>query len=189
MTDRFVVLNMSYSILPVGARLYVSGNTFAIKDQLRNLGAHLDSDRKEWWVGRAKEQALRDLLKSIETNHVPSNEGKSRAVAPSTKVRGKATYKGRTYYVIASAKDDSALLLTTLDGSISFWGRGATWVKSFGRRDNRTNYTEYPTLESIRRYAQRKDQRSSILAEIEMLEDMDRFEEARSLAQKHGIPY
>ena len=31
-------------------RMYITGNSYPVKDQLKGLGARWDADRKAWWV-------------------------------------------------------------------------------------------------------------------------------------------
>lgn len=56
---------MAVTIEKTGSRIYFTGNTFAIKDQLKKLGAHWDADRKQWWIGAAKRADAEALVASL----------------------------------------------------------------------------------------------------------------------------
>lgn len=133
-----------------GQRCYALGNTYPIRDALKGLGAHWDGERRAWWIGAAKEAALRALL--AEAAPVASRDPVERAVAadraeeagkdalaaelraapPAEDVSGKrvyaqVAYRGRRYYVIAEAVPDAEgrptrCRLATLDqGGPVFW--------------------------------------------------------------------
>lgn len=42
----------------VGARVYVLGQTFAIRDAIKSAGGHWDAERKAWWIGATKRAEL-----------------------------------------------------------------------------------------------------------------------------------
>ena len=42
----------------VGARVYILGDTFAIRAAIKSAGGHWDADRKAWWVGATKRAAI-----------------------------------------------------------------------------------------------------------------------------------
>jgi len=44
---------MSIQISKEGRRHYLVGNTYAVKDALRDAGAHWDRDRGAWWTSKA----------------------------------------------------------------------------------------------------------------------------------------
>jgi hypothetical protein len=48
----------------VGARVYVLGQTYPIRDAIRAAGGHWDTDRKAWWIGATKRA---DLAAAIAT--------------------------------------------------------------------------------------------------------------------------
>lgn len=118
-----------------GRRVYLSGNTYSLRDKLRSLGATWDPDRKQWWVGTSKQAEVLALLeRSTTESDAPAQNraapGKNAAVA------GKATYKGKTYYVAGKStrggryaesveavttQDGAKVLLLSRDGSMQFW--------------------------------------------------------------------
>lgn len=50
--------SITVSYETVGARVYVLGQTFAIKDTIKSVGGHWDADRKAWWIGATKRADL-----------------------------------------------------------------------------------------------------------------------------------
>jgi hypothetical protein len=132
----------------VGRRIYINGNTYPIREQLKALGCKPEkgSDGKfRWWVGTSKGNKLATLLAA----DAPPPENPDTIV-----VCGRARYKGRSYYVRAvTEKDGGKLRLTTPDASIDFWvhvGPGddrASWER---------RYDTAKTLGEIRRFLARR---------------------------------
>lgn len=178
-----------------GQRAYVRGNTWPIKDRLRGLGAHWDSQAKAWWVGTIKAELLRDLVAKANSEAQANTGGRpeKETCDSSTRVKARVEYKGRKYYLVAEG--ESRAKLTTLDGSLTFWAdRGRmTVIKQYGRYNDRGGFFEYPTLGSMQDFIEDRKKgiptRAEIMAEIEHLDDLDEFEAARNLARQHGIPY
>ncbi len=152
------------AILEVGKRLYVTGNTYAIKDQLKSIGCHWDADRKQWWIGKAKQA---DLQKIVDGNSGAS-QSSGGYVAPTAEelsqkpCSGQVEYKGRKYYVVGQSSKTSKLLLTVLDCSISFWAAQSDcrWVKRYEARERTYNYGRYTetvhqTVGGIRKFIER----------------------------------
>lgn len=163
------------SILTVGSRLYVAGNTYAIKDQLKAIGCHWDADRKQWWIGKAK---AAELAKIVDRNSGSTSQDSSSSgyVAPTADelskkpCTGKVEYKGRTYYVVGESKTGK-LLLTVLDCSISFWAEQSVcrWVKRYETRTqfqgySRGNVEVHQTVGSIRRFIEQSKRDDQELA-------------------------
>jgi len=128
---------MSIEIRSEGRRHYLIGDTYAIRDMIRSAGGKWDPERKAWWSGK------RDVAETIA-----AKAGSAPAAAQSTErqerpppgedaiVAGRATYKGRTYYVAGrdtsrsrweqsvthvTTRDGAKVLLYFRDGSKSFW--------------------------------------------------------------------
>ena len=137
----------------VGTRIYVAGNTYAVKDQLKQAGCHWDGDRKQWWIGAAKAAAIASLVSGISAAPAaPENLDDCRVYA-------KVDYKGRQYYVIGESTDRCRL--TVLDGSIDFWSdkSACDLIKEYqprevwdGRRYSGKTVTRYTTLGGIRNF-------------------------------------
>jgi len=154
---------MAITIERAGARVYLVGDTFPIKDAIKAIGGHWDGDRRAWWVGAAKmadAEALAGKAAAPGAASPPAN-------ADDVKVIGKAEYKGRNYYVrwagICKSGADK-IHLTSLDGKIDFWADAALcrWVKHYEAREYRGR-TEPVTLGSIKRFINRakRDEKSS----------------------------
>lgn len=144
------------SIESVGSRLYVTGNTYSIKDRLKSIGCHWDADRKQWWIGKAKQAELAAIVSTAAAQATASGYVKPTAEELSTlPCSGKAEYKGRTYYVIGHSERTGKLHLTTLDCSIEFWATIADCriVKRYeSRQDYRSGREVHQTVGSIRRF-------------------------------------
>jgi hypothetical protein len=152
------------TIQAVGSRLYVAGNTFPIKDQLKSIGCHWDNDRKQWWIGKAKKSELEKIVsgssQSSSGDYVPPTADELAAKPCS----GKVEYKGKTYYVVGQSKTGK-LLLTVIDCSLSFWADSSDcrWVKRYEARERTYNYgrsreTVHQTVGSIRRFIEKSKQ-------------------------------
>lgn len=129
----------------VGTRVYVTGNTFSVKDQLKDAGCHWDGERKQWWIGAVKAESISKIVSEIATAP-PVKEDLS-----TLRLQGQVIYKSRKYYVIGGNADRCRL--TVLDASIDFWAdrSDCEFVKTYQPREvyGRTVYT---TLQSIRSY-------------------------------------
>lgn len=136
-----------------GQRVYVAGNTFALKDRLKSIGCHWDGDRRQWWIGAAKTAALESLLTAAAEQPAPA-EDLDRA-----RVHAKVRYKDRTYYALAQNQEGTRVRLVTLDGAVDFWADTALCrtERTYPPREYRGR-TEYTTLGSLRRFvAQQKN--------------------------------
>lgn len=154
----------------VGARVYAVDAPFAVKDELKRIGCHWDSGRRQWWIGAKKAAELEALVERI--NAAPN------ADAPDTRATGlptmserddcrvyaKVTYKGSNWYVVAEAHDKGRCKICKLSG-VGFWVDMADCeiVKTYAGRPERGAYgrptgrTVYTTLGTIRSFV--SDQR------------------------------
>lgn len=135
----------------VGSRIYVCGNTFAIKSQLKDAGCHWDGDRKQWWIGAAKAASIASIVGQLYGKTIEPAKSEL-ADRPCT---GKVEYKGRTYYVIGHSEKTAKLWLTVLDCSIDFWAAVSECkiIKRYeSREDYRTGRTAHQTVGGIRRF-------------------------------------
>lgn len=146
---------MSIGLEEAGSRIYITGESYGIKDRLKNAGCHWDADRRQWWIGKAKRAEIDSIVKSAGTTH-PKTESPNEI-----KVIGKARYKGRSYYIrwIGECKSgEYKARLTTLDAKIDFWAKAARpheLTQIDGNGDiARTEkiYQESKTLSSIQRF-------------------------------------
>lgn len=163
---------MSITLETQGRRIYVRGNTYPIKNALRDIGAKWDADARAWWIGTTKRTALEELVAKLGGSTgsavAPasgSSEPRREAPGEDAKVAARATYKGRTYYVAGRvergrtnwddevepvySRDGSRVLLYFRDGSSQFWAaREAVRIEKSYRRPT--------TIRSLREYAAQK---------------------------------
>ena len=149
---------MAITIERKGQRVYLIGDTFAVKDRIKSMGEHWDGDRRAWWVGQAKETQARELAEQLSTSGATTSQ-KRPQVGDDSCVVAKAKYKGRTYYVLWLGTTKSGAKkarLTVLNGSIDFWVDTAACeiLKTYTPCEYRGR-TEYTTLGSIRRFVER----------------------------------
>lgn len=142
-----------------GARIYVTGNTYSVKDRLKAAGCHWDGERKQWWIGAAKAEAIAEIVNGLVSQPMgavsdSSDLGKSRVYA-------QVECKNRKYYVIAESHSNNRCRLTVLDGSINFWVAmgDCKLIKTYhprevwdGRRNSGKTITRYTTLDSLREF-------------------------------------
>jgi hypothetical protein len=156
-----------------GRRVYVAGDTYAWRDRLRSAGCHWDGDRKQWWIGVGKVAAIAGIVaQATSTTEDPT----SRSDTPdqNARVKARASYKGQNYYVLAETRDGGKRLLAARNGQFQFWAATGvtTIVKAYGRHDDRTHRTEYPTLGGLMAKAARWRQMSDA-ERAEAREDSD----------------
>lgn len=152
-------MTLSVTTEKVGARIYVAGNTFSIKSQLKSAGCHWDGERKQWWIGAAKASQIESIVGGLDGKTVDPDK-EELADRPCT---GKVEYKGRTYYVIGRSEKTGKLWLTVLDCKIDFWAAESecNWVKRYQEREERGAYGKstgrysHQTLGGIRRFIEK----------------------------------
>ena len=142
---------MSITLSKEGRRVYILGNTYPLRDVIRAAGGNWDADRKAWWVGTSKAEAIQEAIKKNED----SDGKKETKVGEETRVKGRVTYKSKSYYLLAQTSDSSRLLLCSRDASISFWADAKECAidKRYGQENYRTGKVEYPTISSLKAYA------------------------------------
>lgn len=146
----------------VGRRHYLAGDTYAARSAIKDAGGHWDSDRRAWWFGKreAAEVVLADLGNAVA--RPATDRGAERTDGKSTVVAGKATYKGKIYYVAGrvirgrthwddrvaaiESRDGARVMLVMRDGK-SFWADAAAV-------DLTKRYEKPQTLEGLRHFAE-----------------------------------
>lgn len=157
-------MGKSITIDKQGRRFYLLGDTFSIKAQLADAGCHFDRDQRAWWTSKrevAEQFSAAEAPQSATSTPVPSSDRP--APGGSAIVAGRATYKGKTYYVLGrkvrgrthwddtvtpiQTRDGSKLLLSFRDGSKSFWASTseAKIVKVFQKGK---------TIDALRKFAE-----------------------------------
>lgn len=148
---------MDITLRTEGARVYIIGNTFPLKDAIKSAGGHCDGTRKAWWVGRAKATEIERVIATTSTApSSPTSSQGDRTPDQGASVKARATYKGKDYYVLAETRDGAKMLLAARNGAFQFWAaREATQItKTYGRENYRSGRTEYPTLGGMIRRAE-----------------------------------
>jgi len=135
---------MAITIERQGQRVYLVGDTYAIKDRIKSVGGHWDSDRRAWWVGAKKEADVTALLSQfdpapsagmqlgtpegivadkMEDDGRPEEAEKVRAAADAPKPKqdpddirltGKGEYRGRMYYLGGRTRDGARIRCLTM---------------------------------------------------------------------------
>lgn len=140
---------MTFAIEQIGRRHYITGNTYPHKTTLRDAGAHWDGARRAWWIGkRDVAEELVDQLKQAQA------EPKKETVDQDARViRGRAEYKGKTYYVLAAGTSQRTgkpyAKLCSRDGALVFWARDDEPIKML------KTYDEPTSINRLRAYAER----------------------------------
>lgn len=139
---------MAITVQVQGQRIYLTGDTFPVKDDIKAMGGHWDGDRKAWWVGVAKREAAEQLASSSVSQTAKST--KSDAPSRDARVKSRVTYKAKDYYVLAGSEREGKprYLLAARNGAFQFWadGTACVLVKHYGHEDYRSGRMEYPTL-------------------------------------------
>jgi hypothetical protein len=118
-----------------GTRAYVTGDTYPIRDRLKAVGCHWDSESRLWWIGKAKADAVAEIVTAHESK--PQEPQAYQQPTPQELERlpcaGKATYKGKQYYVVGQSDRTGKLHLTNLACSLSFWADASAcqWLKRY----------------------------------------------------------
>mgnify|MGYP000415691527 CR=1 FL=1 len=134
------------TIEKTGRRFYVLGNTYSIKDQLRSEGCNWDPGRKAWWTGK---QEVAERLQNATPQ--PASSGLD------TEVCGRATYKGKSYYIVwhgRTKRGDYAAKLCFRDGSKEFW------AKEMAEFRVTKEYRAPRTIRSLQEFAEKRKNES-----------------------------
>lgn len=142
----------------VGRRVYFTGNTYAVKDKLKNAGAHWDGERKQWYAGTAKRQLATDLVARLNMEQqTAAQKEKEEGISPDAEVIiGRAfmpTADGQlhSYYLLVAGERDgkSYFKLCFRDGSKVFWAKDASTVRVAKR------YQQPTSINALKRFAER----------------------------------
>jgi len=165
-----------------GQRIYLTGDTYPLRQHIKAIGGHWDAGRRAWWVGLAKlteaeklaAEAAPASLGAPGTGDGDAGSGtpaggaaaaKAAAVADLDRavVRAKVEYKGRNYYQIAETRDRESLRLVSLDGKVDFWAlrTNVVFLKTYDdsgsvRRGSGRYQRDPMTLGSLRRVIERQ---------------------------------
>lgn len=144
-----------------GRRVYIAGNTFPIKDAIRDAGGHWDADAQQWWVGTAKQAVIEAAIAAAVAK---AAEVGDRLPEDERSIIGRGTYRGQSYYVLGrvtsrgatqydrdeigpiKTRDGERIKLAFRDGSQTFWA--PTAEVGVDKR-----YERLASIRSLREYA------------------------------------
>ena len=157
---------MTIVIEKTGRRYYLVGNTYAVKDRIKAAGCKWDPERRAWWTSKQDvAEEIKAALADVDDGHANGDGGRQGA-GDEQVVAGRATYKGKTYYIAGriergrtrwdrdrvhpvETRDGAKVLLVFRDGSKTFWAaREAVQVVK--------SYSTPQTIGGLREFAQRE---------------------------------
>jgi hypothetical protein len=162
---------VSVRIEQQGAKYYLLGNTFPIKDKLKAAGCRWDPSQRAWWThyedvaeGFVNEQpdvCAVDQQSGIESPAAatpvapPPADAALTAELSAAVCTHRVKYQGRTYYVIGEADEARVWRLTPLSGSHDIWvGRAECEVlKKYATRTYNGQVVKH-TVGSLRKFVQ-----------------------------------
>lgn len=157
-----------------GRRIYLSGNTFPIKDDIKSIGGKWDAERKMWWVGVGKADEAKALCEAKTSAPSPV---KTVANPDEIRLTGKGKYKGREYYAGSFTQDRTRVRLLTLpDDSgkfLDFWApcSEVEQTKTYSPREHTYRghtTTQYTTLGGIAAFIKKSRSADKQIARGEM---------------------
>jgi hypothetical protein len=112
---------MSVELVERGARLYVAGDTYAIKDRLKEAGCHWDGERRQWWIGKGKRKEIEALLDAPPPSK--AEVAARRLEQDRNHITGRASFNGHDYYVVGDGHNERGgwVRLMFRDGSKTFY--------------------------------------------------------------------
>lgn len=145
----------------VGQRIYLRGDTYAAKDQIKGIGGHWDGETRAWWVGMAKAAEARELLERLASQPAAAVESSADDPPARQYLAGKCQYKGRKAYIAGrlvrgrTQWDDRVAEVTSRDGqSVMLVGwSGRTWWAPLAEVSDVSAYSRPKTLAGLKRYA------------------------------------
>lgn len=153
----------------VGRRVYVAGDSYAVRDRLRAAGCHWDAERRQWWIGTAGASAVEAI--AADAAAAPAAAA-PRGVPDDARVSARVEVEGRRLYLIARSGDGRRLRVCSLDGSVDRWvdADAARVLRTYPPRRYRGR-EEHTTIGSLRRFVARQREiegaaRSSSPAEL-----------------------
>lgn len=133
----------------VGQRIYIAGNTYAVKDALKAAGCHWDGERRQWWIGAAK----RDKIAGLLALPLPASQDveAERLRRDRENILGTAKYAGKTYYLVGRGESERGewVRLMFRDGSKTFF-------KPASEVEITKTYRRAQTLAGLHEYAERR---------------------------------
>jgi hypothetical protein len=153
---------MTITLQTEGRRVYLLGNTYPVKDRIKAGGGKYDPERKAWYVGVQRRELAAQLAgqASATLEKEREKEREDGISLTANVIRGRAEYKGKTYYILAHghSRDTGAeyAKLCSRDGKMVFWAS----KEHMSTLEILKIYKEPTSIQSLRDYADRmKDAR------------------------------
>lgn len=109
----------------VGQRVYLVGDTFAVKAQIKSMGGHWDGERRAWWVGAKKATEAEALVAALTPAAGSPPAPRVKQDPNDIRLTGKGRYKGREYFAGSITRDGLKVRLLTLPDAkgdyLDFW--------------------------------------------------------------------
>lgn len=153
---------MGIQLKTEGRRIYLVGDTYAIKDRIKSMGGHWDGESRAWWVGSGKLAEAQKLAGTSASASQGDTRRSSDAPGESAIIAGRCKFKGHAYYLAGrdtstgrwdrsveaiTTRDGAKCLLYLRDGSKQFWAaREAIEITK--------SYSTPSTIRKIKEYAQ-----------------------------------
>lgn len=133
---------MTVTIEKTGRRYYLIGNTFAIKDAIKDAGGHFDGERKAWWLSNAAEAERLITEASDKSRDTVKAKNEAGISTDDECIIGRVEYNSKNYYLLYDGHKDGKKIrkLAFTDGSKVFWPKDA---------DNVTIKSKYQNKRSI----------------------------------------
>jgi hypothetical protein len=154
-------LVMAITIERQGQRIYLTGDTYPVKDRIKALGGHWDDERRAWWIGATKDKEAQALADSLNGAGAAPDAPRAKQSPDDIRLTGKGEYKSRTYYLGSRTRDGARIRCLTLPHEngdyLDFWANAGavTVTKTYQPREYRGRQ-EYTTLGSIARFVAKK---------------------------------
>lgn len=116
----------------IGRRHYAMNAPFELKEKLKEMGCTFDWDRKAWWTGKAE---VAEKIRLMALQAASGDGGGTQRPAETISldahaIRGRATYKGASYFVLyhndGQGGAKRATKLCSRDGQRVFWAGDMT---------------------------------------------------------------
>jgi hypothetical protein len=134
----------------VGQRIYLVGDTYAIKSALKAAGCHFDGERRQWWIGAKKRASIETLLQR-QPERSADDVAAERLKRDRENILGRAECDGQSYYLVGrgSGERGAWVRLMPRDGSKTFF-KPASEVEIV------KTYQRPQTLNGLREFAERR---------------------------------
>lgn len=148
-------------------RIYLVGDTYPIKDKLKQAGCRFDKDAKQWYGTTDLRTELTRIIAESASKNASGQSGDYVEPTPEElgrkRILAKVEYKGRNYYAVAKSRTGK-YLLTPITCQFSFWALESVCsvVKEYQQKTDRNGNDDSLTLDSLREFLNSKDPDSQV---------------------------